>query len=81
LTKIDRSRVVREFRDIEVFAISKNIRFFATLEDAKLLSTIKDIKFLTIYKDIKFLIKLTSSISKEKLFLFITKECVKKKQM
>ncbi len=66
LTKICRLKVVKEFRDIKVFAI---------LEDAKLLLAIEDIKFSTIYKNVDFLIVLIDSIFREKLFSFIIKKC------
>ncbi len=67
LTKICRLKIVKKFRDIEVFA---------TLEDAKLLLTIKDIKFSIMCEDIDFLIALTNSIFEEKLFSFIIRQCV-----
>jgi len=72
---------VKEFRDIEVFAISKNIEFFAILEDAKLSLAIENIKFSTICENVKFLTTLIDSISKEKLFSFITRKCARKRQM
>ncbi len=70
LTRICRSKIVKEFKNIEVSTI---------LEDAKLLLTIKDIRFLTMCEDINFLIVLIDSISREKLFSFIIKKCVKEK--
>jgi len=45
LTKICRLKIVKEFKDIKVFAI---------LEDAKLLSTIKNIRFLIVCEDTNF---------------------------
>jgi len=69
LTRICRLEIVKKFRDIKVFVI---------LKDAKLLLTIKNIEFLIVYKNANFLIVLIDLISKEKLFLFIIKECVKK---
>jgi len=79
LTRIDRLEIIKEFRDIKVFAILKNIKFFAISKYAKLSSTIKDIKFLTMCKDIEFLTILIDSISKKKLFLFITREYARKR--
>jgi len=80
-TRIDRSKIIKRFRDIEVFAISKNIEFFAILEDVEFSSTIKNIEFSTICEDIEFLTILIDSISKKKLFLFITREYIKEKQI
>ncbi len=72
MTKICQLRVVKEF---------KNIKIFAILENAKLFLTIKNIEFLTIYKNVDFLTILTSSISREKLFLSIIKEYIRERQI
>jgi len=81
LTRINRLRIVREFKNIEVFTISKNIKFSIILEDAKLLLTIKNIEFSTMCEDIEFLTILINLISKEKLFSFIIRECARERQI